>query len=166
MDITKAKVTALPDLSGEYRIHDYMSQELGEFAKAGSHEHTVKLSYLIKGMNFLSFVDRRNLPEREDLFETELEIDIEGKTYSRKFELVKPLRKVPIYELRIDLPEFAWFFRATFFPIYYEQELHYCFVYPFEKYPGHPDPTNDYRDLTYKVLEEVRKNPIPFFKEG
>jgi len=161
MDITKAKVVALPGMDGEFHVHNFIT-DIGDAAKHGSEEHTLKLAWVLKSMNFLSKVDRNQLPG-EDIFETILDINIDGEIHTRKFELVKALRKVPIYELRIDLPEYVWFFRATFFPYYLDRQLHYCFVYPFEKIPGQPDPTNNYRDLTYQVLEDVRENPAPYF---
>lgn len=155
MGITIAEVISLPDETGEDLMVNYMN-DLGEEALNSTQEN-IKLNFLQVALELMETVPFNRLPDRsgERLMET-LIIEINGKTYTRELELVKALGTQPIYELRVDLDRPHWCFRATFFPKYHDNQLYYCFVHPFEKVAGLGDPTNHWRDQTYKVFHNVK----------
>lgn len=155
----KAKVISLPDEYGTDQFADYLTR-LGASAKT-SHDDRVKLAYLVKAINYMQYVDFNQLPTgaaTDRFFET-LEIEVDGVSYTQRFELIKPLHKQDIYELRINIRSFNWRFRATFFPEPYNGGKFHCFVFPFEKFPHLPDPTNHYRDKTFNIHYDVQHNP-------
>lgn len=164
IDIEKAKVVSLPGKDGVEHFADYYTT-LAELATQ-SHNDNVKFQFIRKALKRLRTVEKSELPKRKDeeTFNFEFDIDVDGKSYSRELEIIKQLAKDPVYELKIDIDEFNWYFRATFFPQYPNGQLHYCFVHPFVKVPGYDDPTNGYRDLTYDVYIDTRINPDRYFK--
>lgn len=162
IDIDKAQVVLLPDKSGVEHFRDYYTN-LAELASQ-SHDENVKLHFIRAVLKRLGTLDRSELPsDNTTPLSFDFEIDVEGKTYTEHLEIVKKLGKSVIYELRVDIPNFNWWFRATFFPKYHQSELYYCIVYPFEKVPGYADPTNHYRDLTHDVYVDTRSNPDKYF---
>lgn len=158
----KAKVISLPDEHGTDVFAAYLTQ-LGVSAKI-SHDERVKLAYIVKAINFMQYVDFSNLPTHTDSFYHTLEIEVDGITYKRSFWLIKALHKPDIYELRLNIPSLgSWRFRATFFPYVHSNSVKYhCFVFPFEKFPHLPDPTNYYRDKTFNILYDVQHNPSDY----
>lgn len=163
IDITRAIVKSLPDELGNDQMNDFITALANAATK--SHEEKVKYSFLMKALQRLSIVDKSDLPNAEQDFFATLEIDVDDKTYSKSFELIKDLRKQPIYELRINIKEFNWRFRATFFPKFHKNQLYYCFVFPFLKHPGDIDPTDDYRDSTYEIFKKVRISPEQYLED-
>lgn len=163
IDINKATVILLPDESGNEHFKDFYTR----LAELGNHSHNekVKLSFIRAVLSRLGTLDKSELPQNSDTqLSFDFEIEVDGKTYTEHLEIVKKLSKSVIYELRIDIPDFNWWFRATFFPKYHQSELYYCMVYPFEKVPGYEDPTNRYRDLTHEVFVDTRDNPEKYFE--
>jgi len=162
MGIVIAKVISLPDETGTDVVVEYM-QCLGEKALTSLDCH-IKLHFLQKALLFMETVPRDRLPDQSgEKLMADLVIEVDGKEYFLNIELVKSLGRQPIYELRIDLHKPHWCFRATFFPKFSdEQQLHYCFVHPFEKVAGLPDPTDGYRDMTFNVLTDLRCYPTKY----
>lgn len=161
MGIVIAKVISLPNVAGEEVMVEYL-QCLGEEASV-SLPSNIKLHFLQKAFSFMEAVPLNKLPDRSNQpLIGEFTIEIGEEEYNLEMELVKSLNKAPIYELRIDLHRPHWCFRATFFPKFSNQQLHYCFVYPFEKVAGYDDPTNGYRDKTYDVLEDLRSSDFKY----
>ncbi|MGW6255150.1 MULTISPECIES: hypothetical protein [Bacillati] len=162
IDIDKARIVFLPDESGVEHFVDFytdLSKQAAEYL-----EDMVKLEFLRSVLKRLRTLDKKDLPKDSS---TELtfnfEVEVDGESYSRPLEIVKKLGKSVVYELRIDISDFNWYFRATFFPKYQGGELYYCFVYPFVKIPGHEDPTDPFRDLTHSVYTDVISNPDKYF---
>lgn len=161
----KTRVISLPDENGIDVFEVYLKQ-LGSNAK-NSHKDRVNLAYLVKAINLMQYVDFNNLPSFSNRFYQVLEIEVDGVSYRQSFELIKPLHKPNIYELRINLRASNWRFRATFFPETYNGDKFYCFVYPFEKFPVSIDPTDFYRDKTFNIQYDVRNDPnkyVNYFK--
>lgn len=161
----KTKVISLPDEHGNDEFATYLTQ-LGTNART-SHDDRVKFAYLLKAIDSMQYVDFSNLPTGTRKFYQVLEIEVDGVTYRQSFELIKPLHRDDIYELRINLRAFNWRFRATFFPNSHSNGEFYCFVFPFEKFLGTPDPTNYYRDRTFNISLDVQHNPneyVNYFK--
>lgn len=156
MGILIAKVISLPGHTGQ----DFMSDYMHDLAQAAnlSHRENIKLNFITAALSLMEVIPQADLPSRNgEPFKQVLTIEVDENTsYSQEFELLKPLARQPIYELRVDLRQYNWYFRATFFPKYIEGQLYYCFVYPFEKIPGQPDPTNYMRDQTYNVFDKVK----------
>lgn len=154
----KAKVISLPNEYGKDEIADYLNAT-GIAAKM-DYEDAVKLAFILKAINLMQYVDFNDLPTATKRFFETLEIEVDGINYRHIFELLKPLRKQDIYELRINMREFNWRFRATFFPhIHTNGDKYYCFVFPFEKFIGFRDPTNYFRDKTFNIRYDVLHNP-------
>jgi hypothetical protein len=162
IDIDKARVVLLPDEAGIEHFKDFYSN-LAELANE-SHTDKVKLHFIRVVLKRLRTLDRSDLPKDHTsslTFDFELEVD--GISYTRPLEIIKKLGGNVVYELRIDISDFDWYFRATFFPKYHEGELLYCVVHPFEKVRWLPDPTNGFRDLTHKVYKDNQQNPHKYF---
>lgn len=158
----EAEVISLPDEFGQNLMNIYF-EDLGN---ENTHQARVKLQYLVEIMDDLALIPKKALPEigdKEGLsFEVEFEVD--GINYKRKVRAVKALEKSPVYELRVNIPQLSWRFRATFFPKYVGDQLYYCLVFPFEKFDGEEDPTDGYKDRTYRILQELRED-FDSFKE-
>ncbi|MCP1495285.1 hypothetical protein J2Y73_005451 [Peribacillus frigoritolerans] len=154
MGITIAEIISLPDQGT-----DYMTRYLEFLGGAAMHSESenIKLNWLTDGLRKMASVPKNLLPGKGEVLKMDLVNPVdEDNIHTREFDLVKSLGTQPIYELRIDLREYNWCFRATFFPKIVGDQLYYCFVYPFEKVPGYDDPTNGFRDKTYKVFDEVK----------
>lgn len=162
IDINKAKVVFFPDESGTEHFHDFYVT-LAEMATQ-SHDEKVKYFFLRAVLKRLGTIDKIDLPTDQNALEFEFEIDVDGVSYSRPLKIVKKIGKSVVYEIRIDISDFNWYFRATFFPKYHQGELYYCVVHPFVKVPGYDDPTNTYRDLTHKVYKDCQFNPDKYFE--
>jgi hypothetical protein len=159
-----AKVVNLPDKDGVEHFTDYYTN-LAESA-IQTHQDKVKFHFIKKALKRLELVEKADLPDPRngEKFTFEFDIDVDGKSYSRELEIVKKLGKAPVYELKVDIDEFNWYFRGTFFPQYFNRQLHYCFVHAFEKVPGYPDPTDGFRDSTHEVYMDTRINPDKYSK--
>lgn len=127
----KAKVISFPN---EYRRDVFTPYliNLGKKAQENHHER-VQLTFLLKALDLMQYVDFVDFPDEQNQFYQELEITVDGETYSQSFELIKPLAKENIYELRINLTQYNWRFRGIFFPYNYNGQQFYCFIYPFIK---------------------------------
>ena len=155
MGILIAGVISLPDETGKDLMVDYMNR-LSDKART-SIDDNIRLSFLHKALSFMKMVPRKQLPGNEDeTLKTTLTIDTNEITYDLTIDLVKTLGVQPIYELRIDLNKPHWCFRATFFPKYNDEQLYYCFVHPFEKIAGYDNPTNAFRNKTYRVFNDLK----------
>jgi hypothetical protein len=160
MEITKANVISLPDLTQVDQVTIYLNN-LRALARGNNHAAKVKLGYILESIRVMSLIDLDRLQnvDRIPIYEA-LAIEIGGIEYTKSAELIKSLDKPNIYELRINIREFNWRFRATFFPAVYKDDLYYCLVYPFEKVQGAAvDPTNGFRDNTYTLYQRVIQNP-------
>lgn len=157
MVINKAKVISLPDTLGSIRMADYFATLAA--AALTNHEDKVKYQFLDLGLRRMALVDMASLPNERHRFFARFQIEVDENSYNKRFELIKHLRKRPIYELRFNIREFNWRFRATFFPVERNGQLYYCFVHPFEKVPHLLDPTDSFRDDTHKIYLDTIQNP-------
>jgi len=90
---------------------------------------------------------------------TTMTITIDGQKRTKSYTLVKPLRVVPIYELRYAL-DGNEHIRFLFFPFVYEGQSNYIFVKCFKKTRIPPvDETDVMRDLAYQMYLKIRRNP-------
>lgn len=159
----KAKVISFPNDYNRDIFAPYLVS-LGKKAES-EHKYRVQLAYLLKALDYMQYVDFSNLPTGSNRFFHELEITVEGKTYSKSFELIKPLAKENIYELRINIEESEWRFRAIFFPYTYKGVQYYCFIYPFvKKEQVQFDLTNQFRDKAYSIYYNLNQEPSKYVK--
>lgn len=158
MEIARAEIISLPDEHGVDPMLDfYRSLE-----ETGDHPSRVKYQFIRRAWELLAFVKREQLPTaRNPVLSDEFVIVVDGISYRNRLKYVGYLHKEPIYELRISLAAFDWYFRATFFPKYNDEgKLFYCFVFPFEKDPtSSVDPTDHFKELTYRVFADLRQHP-------
>ena len=101
---------------------------------------------------------RKLLPTRDNPYHGgDIEFTLNDKNYKSCLKFVGYLRKEPLYELRISLREFNWYFRATFFPKHFEGNPILLFCFSVRKDPNSPhDPTDAFMEMTFRVFEEVR----------
>jgi len=163
IDINKAKVVFFPAKDGTKQFEDFYTGLA--ITSLEDTENNVKYQFIKTVLKRLRTIDKENLPKDTSALEFNFEIDIAGVSYNRPLKIVKKLGKGLVYELRIDLQEFNWYFRATFFPMYNESTLYYCVVYPFTKVPGYEDPTDSFRDLTHEVYNACLAKPDEYFKK-
>ncbi|MGX2962118.1 hypothetical protein JNUCC23_23245 (plasmid) [Peribacillus sp. JNUCC 23] len=162
IDIDKGKVVLLPDEFGVEHFGDFYTN-LAELANE-SHIENVQLHFIRAVLKRLRTLDRNDLPQDHTTsLSFDFKLDVDGISYTRPLEIVKKLGKSVVYELRIDIDEFNWYFRATFFPKYHDSQLYHCVVYPFVKIPGESDPTDQFRDLTHDVYKDTQINPEKYF---
>lgn len=159
MGITIAEIISLPDEFGKDLIED-LFEHLGN---QGTHQAKVQLGFLVEMMDDLAErIDKKDLPEMDDEqgLSFDLETEVDGITYNRKFWAVKALQKAPIYELRLNIREHNYRLRITFFPKYHNDQLYYCFVFPFLKVDdGKKDTQTDhYKKRTYAIYQDLMQN--------
>ena len=95
---------------------------------------------------------------------TQLDITVNGQPYTKKYEIVKPLRKAPVYELRYGLSGNEHL-RLLFFPFTFENISYYLFVKVVVKtLIPNVNETNAMRDLTFNVYLDVKKNPKKYLE--
>lgn len=165
IDINKATVIPISDESGINHFEIFY-EELSELAK-DNHEDKVKLHFLGEVLNRLETLTKNDLPtNRSKKIEFDFELTVDGKLYTRRLEIVKKLGKSVIYEVRIDLKDMDWYFRATFFPKYYKGDLYYCLVRPFVKILNKPetDKTDEYKELTHDVYKDSQQDAAKYFE--
>ncbi|WP_173918996.1 hypothetical protein [Halobacillus sp. Marseille-Q1614] len=160
MDRRVAKVISINDLSGVDQV-DIFRTTLIQSAKTNRNDRFM-LAFFIRSLQYLSTV----LPQNLDFHSTNLEVEIDGQVKEKEFDVItKPMSTQPIYELRLDFPEYNTWIRATFFKRYHRKKLHYCFVKAFIK-TMHPsfNPTTPMIQETYNVYQELRNNPALYLK--
>lgn len=157
----KARVVLIPDEYGVKHFQKYY-EELS-ISASEIHKENVKLSFIRTLLKRLSTLDKKDLPVDKDKISFDFDIDVDGISYTRPLDIVKKLGKSVVYELRIDISDFNWYFRATFFPKHHDNKLYYCVVYPFVKLPGEEDPTDYFRDLTHDVYKDSQLFPDKYF---
>lgn len=113
-----------------------------------------------------SLFDRLKYSNLDILCKTpqELSVIVDGQTWTKRYMLVKPLRVIPIYELRyaIDGNNHV---RFLFFPFEYRGITYFIFTKVFIKSHVPPiDETNMMRDLTYKLFMKVKKVPQKYLE--
>lgn len=163
----KATVISWPNEYRRKQFEPYFIQ-LGNRAQK-SHNERIKFDFVLSAIDFMRFVSMDMLPTGEpdeERFIQTLTVTIDGKEYTKSFELIKPLRKENIYELRIDFNNdfeedpFEWHFRVIFFPYVFSGDLFHCFVYPFEKTQQvRFNLTDLYRDKAYTLYYDLLQNP-------
>jgi hypothetical protein len=156
----KIKATVVP-VKNEHGT-EVMVNFLKRLAKKAHHStrDNVVYQFILKGLTYLQYVDIIQLPVNSKTFLlATLSVEVEGRTYTKEFKLVKILQRENIYELRISYDQS--YFRAIFFPLSYNDQTYYCFLFPYFKPVGIPnDPfTNVYRDRAYKIYKEAVINP-------
>lgn len=96
---------------------------------------------------------------------TTLTISVDGSDYTRRYEVVKTLRKQPIYELRYGFDNNKHL-RLLFFPYYYNDIRYLVFTKVFIKTLNPKfDPTDKLRDESYDIYKLVRSNHEEYFGE-
>lgn len=86
----------------------------------------------------------------------------EGYERTKRYILVKPLRKKPIYELRYGLSSNCHL-RLLFFPISKNKKKYYLFTHAFVKTRIPPsDETDKFRDESYNLYRTFLENPDKF----
>ncbi|WP_078598553.1 hypothetical protein [Evansella clarkii] len=156
-----AHVVSIKDSYGNEQVEQFRTDLISE-AKYNE-KGLIKLKFFLRALNYTQNIGKNQL----HLHETTLSITSQGTEYEKTFTLFKALRKQPIYELRLNFPEYGSWIRATFFPTYYEGQLYYCFVKAFTKTkkPEY-DPTDTMIDETYRVYQQVRSNPEAYLSES
>lgn len=152
-EFLKPKIISIPNEENK----DVFANFYSDLALKGDHESFVKFNFIKRAFELLEEVPPDKLPEDSVIF-GDFEIIVGNKSYVNRLGFVKDLRILPVYEMRISLKAFNWYFRATFFPKEHKGQMYYCFVYPFEKDPYERfDPTDHYRDKTFSVYQDIEE---------
>lgn len=158
-----AKVISFPN---EY-MRDVMAPFLIQMGNAinKSSNDQMKFDFIQSAIDFMRFVKKEQLPtgvEGEPKFKVPLTVSVNGRLYTKEFELIKKLHKENIYELRIDFdrPPFYWRLRIIFFPYVHNGDLFHCLLFPLQKNPMvRKDMTNLFRDRAEKVYKDLQISP-------
>ncbi|QQK79218.1 hypothetical protein HUG20_04490 [Salicibibacter cibi] len=155
----KATVISFPNEYGKDQFSPFLKKlrKESQFDKKAD----VRFGFLLKALDYMQYVNFNDLPTVADKpFFAQFEIKIGEEIYQQTFELIKPLNKRGIYELRINMKGFNWRFRGIFFPYSYDTRQFYCFIFPFEKTSNVTfNVTDHFRDRAYRILNDLEKNP-------
>lgn len=153
-----AHVVTIPDETGVDQSGTFLDGLL-EQSKT-SLEAKVHLTFIQQALTLLAHRPLNRL-KRDRI---KLSITIEQKEYTKEYQLVKPLAKKPIFELRYPMNSNEHF-RALFFPVEHQENRYYVFVKSFIKTKIPPqDETNLMRDLAYNMYVKVTRNPGRYLK--
>ncbi len=159
MDIQKHSILTIDDENGINLVEEFFTR-LGEKSKT-SKEAKMHLMFLNSAFNLLSVNLLKDLLKEK----TEITITIDGKERTKSYQLIKPLRVRPIYELRYAVNGNEHL-RFLFFPIAHKGRSNYVFVKCFLKTRDpNVDDTDKMRDLTFEMYKRVKRNP-EYYIEG
>lgn len=159
MNITKHNIITMLDENDQDVVGEFLSKLSQE--SQDSEEAKLHLMFLQSAFNLLSVQPLGNLLNTM----TEIRITFNGYPRTKRYELIKPLKTVPVYELRYAMNRNEHL-RFLFFPIQYKQASNYVFVKYFKKtLIPNVDETNEMRDLTYEMYQRVVLEP-KYYLEG
>ncbi|GIO19485.1 hypothetical protein J18TS1_25850 [Oceanobacillus oncorhynchi subsp. incaldanensis] len=159
MDINEYKLIMIHDENGQDVVGDYL-QNLYEKSKS-SPTAKLHLMFLHSAFHLLSVRELETLMNTR----TELTITFNGEQRTKYYHLVKPLRVIPIYELRYAMNGNEHL-RFLFFPFHYNGQHYYVFVKCLVKTRVPPvDQTDKMRNLAFAMYKKVKKNPA-YYLEG
>ncbi len=159
MRINKHNIITISDENNEDVIGNFFTQ-LAQESKY-SEEAKLHLMFLQSALNLLSVQPLEDLLNKK----TEITITFNGYPRTKRYELVKLLKVIPIYELRYAMNKNEHL-RFLFFPLNYENTSNYIFIKYFKKtLIPNVDETNTMRDLTYEMYRKVCSNP-GYYLEG
>ncbi|MCJ7842309.1 hypothetical protein MUB24_15680 [Lederbergia sp. NSJ-179] len=159
MNINEHKLIMINDENDEDVVGGFLNK-LYEESKQ-SQDAKLHLMFLQSAFNLLSVQSLENLINTR----SELTITFNGEERTKHYHLVKPLRVIPIYELRYAMNGNKHL-RFLFFPFEFKGQSHYVFVKCFVKTRvPNVDETDIMRDLTYQMYKRVKENP-EYYLEG
>ncbi len=159
MNINKHNIITISDENNEDVVGNFFIQ-LAQESKY-SEEAKLHLMFLQSALNLLSVQPLEDLLNKK----TEITITFNGYPRTKRYELVKLLKVIPIYELRYAMNKNEHL-RFLFFPLTYENTSNYIFIKYFKKtLIPNVDETNTMRDLTYEMYRKVCSNP-GYYLEG
>jgi len=159
MNIDKHNIITLLDENNQDVVGGFLTQLSLE--SQYSEDAKLHLMFLQSIFNLLSVQPLENLLNTM----TEITITFNGYPRTKRYELLKPLKVVPIYELRYAMNRNEHL-RFVFFPYLYKEASNYVFVKYFKKtLIPNVDETDNMRDLTYEMYKRVRLNP-EYYLEG
>lgn len=151
---SEAIIVTVPGMDGVDRMLGYLERLIQQ----NSHFSRVKYKFIDAAMDLMEGLALEDLPQTPNHRDTKYAnfmIEVDEHEYNVRLGFVKALRMPNIYEMRINLRQFNWRFRATFFSKIYDGTVYYCIVDPFEKMIGQKDPTDNCRDHTYDVSQTL-----------
>lgn len=129
-------------------------------ASKTNQEDMIHYAFLQVALNKLAIANLKTLCRER----TQLDIKINGFPRTKRYQLVKPLGIIPIYELRYGITHNEHL-RFLFFPIQHEGESYYVFTKAFIKtLEPDIDETDHMRNLSYQMYAEVIKEPTKFLE--
>ncbi|MFC5591592.1 hypothetical protein ACFPRA_22155 [Sporosarcina soli] len=159
MNINKHNIITILDENNQDVVGEFLSQLSQE--SQSSEEAKLHLMFLQSAFNLLSVQPLENLINTM----SEITITFNGFPRTKRYELVKPLKVVPIYELRYAMNRNEHL-RFLFFPYLYKEASNYVFVKYFKKtLVPNVDETDIMRDLTNEMYKRVKLNP-EYYLEG
>lgn len=161
MNIIEHNLIMIEDENGENIVEDFMQQLSKE--SLVSQEAKLHLQFINSAFNLLSVQSLDNLINSR----TEITITINEKQRTKSYQLVKPFKVVPSYELRYAMNGNEHL-RFLFFPFEYGGESNYVFVKCFVKTRipdvDETDP-NEESDLS-NVQESKGESCLLFRRDG
>ncbi|MFD1067313.1 hypothetical protein [Oceanobacillus locisalsi] len=159
MNISEYKLIMIDDENGQNVVRNFL-QKLYEKSKT-SLDAKLHLMFLNSAFNLLSVRKLETLINTR----TELTITFNGEQRTKYYHLVKPLRLIPIYELRYAMSGNKHL-RFLFFPFQYKRQYYYVFVKCFVKTRvPFVDETDKMRNLTFAMYKKVKEKPA-YYLEG
>lgn len=151
------EIITIEDEDNRDQVGEFLDKMLEKSRK--SQEDKVHFAFLQKIFEKLS-LSRLQVLCRE---KTQIDIIVNGQSRTKRYELVKPLRTLPIYELRYAMSGNEHL-RLLFFPFVYEDVSHFVFVKALIKtLVPDVDETDIYKEQAYNLYLEVLKDPTNYF---
>ncbi|MEK5149099.1 hypothetical protein MKX53_19130 [Psychrobacillus sp. FSL K6-4615] len=155
----KHHIITITDENDIDSVGEYLDALL--FASKTNQNDMIHYTFLQLAFNKLSLANLKTLCRER----TQLDIMVNGFPRTKKYQLVKPLGVVPIYELRYGISHNEHL-RLLFFPIQHKGESYYVFTKAFIKtLEPDVDETDHMRNLSYQMYAEVIKEPTKYLED-
>lgn len=152
------QIVTILDENGIDHVGEFLSQlEMETFTNAKMKVH---LAFLASLFDRLEFSDLKSLCKSPQ----ELDVVVDGQQWTKRYTIVKPLRVIPIFELRYAMNGNEHV-RFLFFPLVHKGMSYLIFTKAFIKSLNpRRDDTNKLRDLTYKLFLKVSEEPRKYLE--
>ncbi|MEK5071768.1 hypothetical protein [Sporosarcina sp. FSL K6-1508] len=152
------EIITVVDENNQDMIGEYLDNLLTD--SVSSEKAKIHFTFLQKIFEKLAYSNLEILCSEK----TQLDIKVNGQSFTKRYEIIKPLRKAPVYEVRYGLSRNEHL-RLLFFPFTFEKVSYYIFVKVVVK-TLIPDvnETNAMRDLTYNVYLDVKRTPKKYLE--
>lgn len=156
--MVRHNIITMIDETGSDPVGDYLDEL--ELSSLTNEEDKVHRTFLQLALERLADGDLEVLCREM----TQLDIIINGRPRTKRYQLIKLLGRIPIYELRYGMNRNEHL-RLLFFPFQYKNQSFFVFTKVVIKtLIPNVDTTNQMRDLTHALYLKVMQNPKQYLE--